>query len=486
MPPEEPESWDELPEIDGGLDEPELEGPVDGEPTIPLLDEADARDRDDTNAYDLDIGVELDPGPEPAEEAPQAELVLDIGQLLAEEDESSLELDDDSGPIGFDVSAGIQELPAPELGADDEGANDRFEDLVDEALPALDADEEGDFDDSLNISWFDPELARDEALPEWSGVRWREHEVPVVVSALSAATLVGSTLVVAGRELVVLEREKEVRRLGVEGSTAISVVLGDTSRDSILYATALGRLLRRRLGASAEACDGWRAVAGVSVTEAAHLELCQPSAALPSVLLARTSTGVLLRSTDFGSSFQRLDFGGSVVALSSAMEPALVLIANAGRHTLLRSDDAGASFRTLELDPAARGPAQGRAPLLCARNRVIAVADEARGLAVSYDGGAHFARIPGCANTTALAIGTFGGVPTLWLSAFDEMSDRTSIVQVQDGAAARVAELHSPTSEALQESSEAVRVAALVWDAPLSHLWAAGNFGLKRLTPSNT
>ncbi len=124
----DPES--DLPPFDG-TDELEDEEPgisIDPGTLLTTLD--DEEGLDDELATDLDIGIELDAPPEDSEET-GGELVLDIATLLNLGDEEPDPGEpDETGPVDFDASAGIQAPPTESLaGPVEEGTDEPYEDL---------------------------------------------------------------------------------------------------------------------------------------------------------------------------------------------------------------------------------------------------------------------------------------------------------------------------------------------------------------------
>ncbi|HMJ16669.1 MAG TPA: hypothetical protein VK524_34880 [Polyangiaceae bacterium] len=474
---EESDTWQDLPEFDAGLEDPASDEPVEVSVEIDELDEADALDRDDSSAQDLDVGMELDFALESAQDPATHDLVLDIGQLLDTDDEQAGEsADDSSGPLEFDVSVDVPELDEPATLLDEDRDAD-VEETLDEELPGLDADEEGDFGEDVSSLWSASEWAADETLPAWSAQRWISRELGMEHGALNALACANGTLVAGGRELVRYAEGGAVRQ-AVSGGSVLALSLAGVDFDTIVYATALGRLLRRRTGAPGEACEGWRAAAGLNASDAVQLELGQPSGRAPNTLLLRTSTGKLLYTEDLGASFAELAFDGAALALSRQSDPAWVLIERDAGRALARFEPSARSLEFFPLDAAASFVAGGQQPILCANGSLVAILDEARGLALSYDTARSFARVAGTSNASAAAAGDIDGSPTLWLSTLEESTNRSWIVRVTGGVAERVAELHAAPAEGLEESSDNVRVSALCWDPQRAMLWGGGGFGL--------
>src|SRR6266545_3781534 len=144
------EDWlSELPPLDGADDEPDAnESIVDD--ALPSLDEDSSLD--DAAADDLEVDETVDIA---EEESSDGE---DDDRWEADVGEPELDLDDagdgaagelDSPALGdgdFDLD---DDLPTSEDDLGEEGTTDPIEHSLDETLPALDADEEGDFEDAL-------------------------------------------------------------------------------------------------------------------------------------------------------------------------------------------------------------------------------------------------------------------------------------------------------------------------------------------------
>ncbi|HEY6558147.1 MAG TPA: hypothetical protein VI072_12770 [Polyangiaceae bacterium] len=482
---EESDTWQDLPEFDADLDDPASDEPVEVTLEISELDESDALDRDDSNAQDLDVGVELDLTLDTAQDAGGHDLVLDIGQLLdAQEEQAADQTDDAAGPLDEGATADVPELDERAAAADEDLDADLDDDGLDEALPGMDADEEGDFGEDVSSLWSSDEFVADETLPAWSAQRWAAEGPVLDARALAAITCAQGNVVAGGQEILWQQGERTAR-LAVDSGSVVSLALGGSRADSVLYVTALGRLLRRRAGGAVEHCDAWRSCEGMTSSRAVVLELSQPSARAPNTVLLRTSTGSLLCSEDFGASFFTVPAPGDVVALSQASDPAWVLVESRTGLTLAEVNVPGRSLRQVPLDRAAELVARGQSLKLAASGSLVAIADEARGVAVSYDAGKSFSLVAGTSNASAWTAGEHAGSTTLWLSVVEESTSRSWILRVTRGLAERVAELggRAPAGpgrapEGVEESSDNVRISALCWDDASSLLWGVGGFGI--------
>ena len=467
---EEPEPLDDLPPLDpeDERDEP-LDTPMDLDELEDTLDPDADVDLDDEGATDLDVGIAALESEEPAGDD-RNELVLDIAELLAVADEETGE-DDAAGPPDFDPSVGLEES-APPIGGPDEEVEHDYDGIVDEELPGLDADDEGDFDEAED--WV-PHAALDEPPP--SGI-----DPPWLAQALVAGERVDVVMALSG--LVVSTGAsvhcfgKEQRRLDL-GARVTSAAL---SGGMLLMFTATGQLLRRDLvGDRNEELEGWREAAGARRGDALELELSS-SPFEPGVVLARTNRGGLLRSVDRGTSFSAEDLHARVLGFDAREKPAVLLAETTSGKRLLSSDDGGSSWSASALDEVALAVADGAAVRMAALDDVVALGDLERGLAVSSDGGKSFFRVPGSARLTALCAARLFGEPVVFAALHRDTDDRVLVcmLDVTSRTFVSVAEL------AGDESSEDARALSLVWDADRERLLVGGGFGLSALSPASS
>jgi hypothetical protein len=189
----------ELPPLDGDLrDAPQPETDSDDE----MPPEGEASLDDSTGADDPTEGEEIDLDEsdsgwldEPADAAGLDlgdTATLDLGAEVPAADDDADETAVPQEDLGFGTS--------PErlgLDAGDEGPIDPDEELRDEDLPALDADEAGDVDEALLM---DPSFASDEAhgLP-WASGPWERVGAPLPLVRAYAVACAGRGAVVVGR-----------------------------------------------------------------------------------------------------------------------------------------------------------------------------------------------------------------------------------------------------------------------------------------------
>jgi hypothetical protein len=151
---------------------------------------------------------------------------------------------------------------------------------------------------------------------------------------------------------------------------------------------------------------------------------------------------------------------------------------------LLRSAG-GMDWTSTRLDHVGRRIAEATSPLLAGMGSAVALADEARGLALSNDGGSSFALVDGCVGVTALAAGQLGADYLIWAALYREADDLTELCRVDAATrtAERIAELRAPAATRGEESAEQSRIRAMQWDPLAERLWAVGQFGLTRFGP---
>jgi len=472
----------DLPPFDGADEEEEPGISIDPGTLLTTFD--DEEGLDDELATELDVGIELAAPPEDSEET-GSELVLDIATLLnLGDDEPDPGEPDETGPVDFDASAGIQAPPAESLaGPVEEGTDEPYEDLVSGALPELDADSEGDYDGE-DAAWLALPETRDDEPPPWAERHWRtDVRVPGILGALALA---GGALVAGGKELVwwsagaTFPEHLDAGARGIE-----SLALVGPGLDAVLLATRDHRLLRRfRSAREPQLVAGWGRVVGGGNLGAPGIELCQCASSARDVVLARTSSGRLVRSDDGGETWAGVDVRARVIAIAPNATPPALLVEDRTGLSLLSSADTGLSWSLQPLDEAGRRVAGGTAPLLAVRGQLVCIGDSARGLAVSTDGGASFAHVDGCGGINALTAGELDARPRVWAAIYDEPNDHTHLVLVdpERAIAERIAEIEAPGLEE-EPALEHARVAALGWDPERRRLWAAGMGGLRSWAP---
>ena len=219
---------EELPPLDGEAREP-AQPEVDGEGEDVPAGEASLDDKtgedDPVGTEELDLeesekGWLGEPNDAAGLELGDAPLTHFADEAAAADDAEEPGVDEEDFGFGLAPERG-------DLDAGDEGPLDADEELRDEDLPALDADEAGDLDDAALV---DPGFAADEphGLP-WAAAPWERVGAPVPVSSAVAIASADRGAIVAGRseggvaELLRVDLEGSSQVLAAEGLDAATV-----------------------------------------------------------------------------------------------------------------------------------------------------------------------------------------------------------------------------------------------------------------------
>jgi len=479
----------ELPPLDGDADE--AEGATGDDPleqfARALGDESEV-DLDDETAEDLDVGVQLgdsDRGPDDNEVAAE----LDVGALITFDTASgdSAEDRDTEGPVGFDLTAGVTDLPDFDTGDDAEGADEDVQALMSDELPPLDSDDEEPT--RADATWEFSNPIEDEDWPPWHPDPWMAHPECGGGGQYAALASDFERIVAGGTALCQVARSSDTARpLSHAGGRIRSLALVGTSYPALFCSTVLGALTRTRPpSAEPEPLDSWREAAGVGTAAPDMLDLCAGTHRSRS-LLARTQTGRLLRSADAGATWRRVELGGPCSALANGGSHVAALATGRSGPVLCRSTDSGLSWTVQPLGQDAARVARCRSPLLVAHNDVVVLAEHNRICLVSSDGGVTFLSVPGCSSVTCATAGEFRGCVTVWAALYLESDDKSELCTIDPSRAVseRIAAVHeAPHVDAADESAELGRVHALAWDPIGQRLWAAGDFGLTSYSPAH-
>lgn len=441
--------------------------PLDDEPTNADIDQeelvtdpsgidppSDPGGIDDALPADLDLGPSFDFGEEEADTA-------DVFGLA-------------EPGTGRDPDASEDSLPE---GDERDGLDDAPMGIEERDLPDLDADDGGDGSAPL----FGSLPVTDEAPLGRSATPWPVSVLGAPRERCGALTLGGGTLVAGSSDLLWLDAGRTAPvRIAIDGTRIASIALVGEDRQVALCVTAFGRLLRRaRQSSDAERLNDWRRTADLA-GGAESLELCQLEGE-PRSVVGRLTSGRLIRSDDLGSSFYPIGDTLTVFALSPTGAP-LAALARDGAELVL-SSDGGRTLSHSSLPAVAREIAGGEAPMLASAGPLLVIADAARGIVVSGDGGQSFRRVPGCGGSTAVTVGTFRGRPAAFAALYSETSDRTDVVLIdlEQATAEVVAVVTGEAAEDTSDSSATGRLDRLAWDG--SRLLAAGDLGLLALEP---
>jgi hypothetical protein len=431
-----------------------------------FADEDDLADaRDDSEAADLDIGVEID--------APEA---------VADDLEDDPETDAGDDDVSFDDRAtdegeeeGIaddQELEIDDASGEDdggaEGTGELPEDEVDErALPDLDDDEpDAAGDDPLAVAL----LAESEAgLLPWAAAPWVILPGAGAAVPCRAVAACAGRVAAAGEVLLFVEEGARAARRVAFGEGAVAVALEE---DTLYAATARGQLLASRDGAAQAVTIGsWRA--GLRPGDlAGSIEL----AATPGRFWIRAGGALLCATSPDRPPAVVRDRGVLAIAASGGVLSAVVLGPDGPSVERFRGDDegwmearlSGVAERIATPSPVPSPDAPRSLRLATAAGGLSVALSDGERVALSRDGGGSF-HVEELGATPAIAFaGDEAGAPLLALV----VAEGTFLVEVPAGGeASRVAEVPGADGGAEAE-------AALAWDASREVAWIASAAGL--------
>jgi hypothetical protein len=419
----------ELPPLDGAPDEPEAD---EGSTDDLLTDIDDDSSLDDSAADDL----EVDEAVEIAEDAPgggdDESWEADVGEPeldLTDGDEGgSPEVEAPAGDGDFELD---ENLPDSDDDAGEEGTTDPIEHSIDEELPALDADDEGDFEDALlleaGIGAAPPDM------PRWADAAWEE-------------------------------RPSSSRSLpwGASEVDPVVAMAMHTARDVVVAATLTGNL--------------WTSYHGCNTTTPAgeirkHLDargssggpfmVALSSSDKGAVIWVANGAGHLTKSADFGKTWTaRAGVGRPILALTTREDGSLSALAQKGRVTELLTSTDGARWFTQRISADLRAGEFGSSPRPCwlsHRGSAVAIGDEL-GVWLSRDG-LHFERVSASAGAVAGAFAGSSSLAPLIFAIAAENDEAAHLVRVaDDGTAEILAEVET------QGEGDPPSIYALGWD----------------------
>jgi hypothetical protein len=458
--------------VDGSLDLDEIPtgGVGDAESDTSLEDTTSEGDPPDTSELD---GDEDEVGwVDEAADCPD----LDLGDAaLLDTGDENVSLDDGEDPPVPDEEFGIGEsAERASLDAGEEGPLDADEQLREEDLPAMDADDEGDQDTRpQEAGLLDERFVGDEpvglpwAAEPWapvgprSGLSWMGLSGSVtVVACASRGALVAGRAESAGHELMRVDLEGTRQILAGDGLDGARIVALAVEGETVAVVVDGGGLLLSH--------DGGARFERPVVTDgvaASDVVLAQ------GVLWVRTRTGSLLVARR-GKAIERCPVPGTVVALAR----------NGARGTLgLAVDDAGRAATIIRGGPdgtvaceAVQAPPGRPSSVLAARGDHAAyVASSAKGGIVRRDPSGVWRRYPWEGRVAAIAFVDDHG--TLIAATYSEADDTTGLVR-QD-AAGRVAVV-ARVGAARDDADADGRAVAIAYDDPRGVVWVAGGFGV--------
>jgi hypothetical protein len=477
----------ELPPLDADDDDPD---PAEHDVSELLhVDDHDGDALDDAVAGDLDVGGDI-----------HLEEEADLG----DEGEDSLTIDvgaEDEGlvggeglSVGDDAISGVaaeddEDFSRLEVDDDDggtEGTGDPIEDEVDDtALPALDADEEGDHPGENDA---EAELGLSSATgapPVWDAARWEVREgAGAAVPCVAVDAFAGRVLAVGDVMLLVDEGAHAAKRAGftVPGS-AVSVALAD---GMTAVATARGAVLLWA-GGAATPLPGWRASAGnvrVAATPGRLWILCDGALwcspmgpSLPAAPTREAGRGAvegwptvrLDRAREATNVLALAATGGTVVAMTATAAGIMI--------ERMRSDDEGWQRAVLPPEAAPRGRVVQLAA--SAAGRAIAISD-GDAVHVSRDGGVSFRKLDLLGARAVAFIGDGESADLAALVASD-VGEIAHLVRIRaDGELRRLAEIEPGSGD----TEDAFGDGGICWDATREVIWIACRRGLIALGPA--
>jgi hypothetical protein len=480
---QEEDELDELPPIDGDAgDDPETAADLDDVGGPEANDAGAASPLDDSTGEDdpLDAaaldGLEVDEAAggwlDEAVDSPD----LDLGDTaLIDAGEEGSSLEDSEEPPAPDEDFGVGEgAERTSLDLAEEGPVNADEELRDEDLPALDADdspeEEGKAEDD---GLLDERVVGDEPLGlPWAADPWTRVGPPLGLSGvglprgITAIACAARGALVAGRpasgghELIRVDLEGSRQVLSAAGLHGARIGALAAEGDAVAVVAEGGRLLLSQDGGGR--FDPAAVPEGVAAADVALAS---------GILWVRTRTGSLLSARP-GRVLERCTVPGSVVSLAGDGAGGVVALAvdeTGGPATLVRGSGTGAVACE-----AVQAPVGRPAALLSARGDHVAyVAASARGGVVVRRGDGSWHRLQWEGRVTALAIVDAQG--TLVAATYSEADDTTGLVRIDgSGRASLVARLGPARDDAEADG----RTLALAFDNPPGVVWVAGGFGV--------
>jgi hypothetical protein len=479
----------ELPPLDGESRD-QSEGDADygdllaGDDEEATLDDATGED-DPLDISDLDLdkveGGWLGEAGEPEDVDTGDAAVVDFGDDMSPFDEAAAtpspegarDLEDEPRLGDDDLGFG----DAPERGgldAGDEGPLDPDEEMRESDLPALDADDEGELEDSALI---DSAFGSEEPLGlPWAAEPWPRVGAPVALLAATAVACAARGALVVGKsdsgaaELVRVDLEGTCERLPAEGLAAAEVCALAVDRQVVAAVLRGGRLV-----VSSDAGGSFAPIAGPLGEGIAASDAVFASGRL----WVRTRTGGLVvhEVHDEGPSarapIERCPVPGVAAALTcdtavGVTVAAVLVVDDAARPTAVIHLAAGISTRRDAIDmPEADSPA-----LFAVHGGHMAYAARQGGLVWRTSGDAS-KLYEWEGRITALSFVDAAG--TLIVSTYSDADDTTTLVRLDAAGSASVA---ARIGAAPSDPDSDGRVLAMARDEARGVLWVVGGFGV--------
>jgi len=466
-PPTKPRDDDappDLPPLDGDDDEREADPSQLTEDELPKDDGGDPFD-DATGEGDLatlDDDEDTEDGASLLDAADAEGLDIGAVDLLGNESDK-LTGDDAREELPYEDYGLKDHASSAMLDAGEEGPATQEDSLAGEALPPLDADDDGSQDDAE--AFFDDDLARPH--DAWSSL-WERFGAPISLAPVRALVCAVDGVVSAGRELVRLDLEGGVTRLPARGlrSEATRVVV---ARGAIFVSTEQGGFFASRDGGATFAeATGWRVHVGPEEA-AAGLDVIGSDGA---GLWGRTAQGALLSSAD-GEHWEKADVDGFVRAVGMGDEGVVALVQGLGVSEIVRQSEGGFSRSAVPTELLAEGltaPAS-----VVARGTTLAIAIEGDGVLRSLGGGP-WSRLAGTETVTSMALLDASGTLIVACSGGDGDA-QSSLVRIGADGEGKVVAVWDERAEG------ETGVTAIAVDEAHQVVWVGGGFGVAAFQP---
>lgn len=463
--PTEDEELSELPPLDGEVEE-------ESEPEVEVEDEEGAEPLDDSvgpsDDADLD-DLDIDESERSwlSESSDSEDLDLGTSALCDLGTEESFASDSEEAeiPSGGDLPGDSSE--DLELDGGEEGPLAPDDELRDEDLPALDADADGELEDT---AFMDDRFSTEEpiGLP-WATRPWVPVGAPLDLGSATAVACVPRGALVASRAE---SGAFELARVDLEGSRETLAAAGVPDAQ-LLTLVAEGRRIAGVLS------DG-RLV--VSHDNGCRFELAAPGIAVSHALYAsgtlwlRSASGGLLSSADGGRSFTRHPAAGAIAAIAQDGSSGIAaLVVDDAQHAVALIRTHGFELEREPID----GPIVGAPTLLAVRGRHVAYAGPS--LIARQTAGAQWRSFGSEGRITALTFVDDEG--TLLAAMYSAAEDTTGLICFDPAGAASVVARIGPAQRQDQGGGRLVhrgdgRVMALACDDARGVVWAVGDFGV--------
>jgi hypothetical protein len=475
------EELEELPPLDGATDEdaespaPDLEEDEVPEESADPFDDRTGDPTQGDGAAEIELAGKEGGWLDEAEEAEG----LDVGDAEILDEEADL-LCDNEEPGAGDEDYGLGgEEGKTDQDAGEEGPGDDDEELREEDLPRLDADEGGSPDDE---DFVEEGFGNDEGAlgVPWSASPWERVGAPLAVGPVRALASVPGGVLAGGAGVFRVDLEGGVERL-----VAAGLVGGDVTRvwalgGALVVTTEEGGLfVSTDDGATFARSTAWRSLLRLDEAAAGLEVVALTSQAQPGVeIWGRSAQGTLLVSGDQGASFEVVDESGFVAALAVSdglVAGELVALVRTLRGGELARGRRGALVHTSLAGALDQEELAGKVEV-AARGLDLALHPEGKPLSLSLDGGVSWARPPLTEATTVMAWSK--GETALLAGLYDEKQERAFLVQV------------SPRGEVTIVAEAGVSppdvdggIQALVADDARGVVWVGGGFGVAAFAP---